>query len=190
MKQNNHLFDDFLKGQVEEAEVTFKEEYWQKMESLLDQEEGKKSSPWWRKGLGIVLALLAIGTSALVYKKATQPNSQEQAIAVAQGQNLDSGLDTLQNSQAEDIPNKIHLSLKVKTQQKHHKKKLLFLLRCLRCRMQKMPMEIHQHLLHLSRLDYPKLKSQFLSNKSMIRLRMLQLTWRSRPIPKAGFNRM
>lgn len=104
MKQNNHLFDDFLKGQVEEAEVTFKEEYWQKMESLLDQEEGKKSSPWWRKGLGIVLALLAIGTSALVYKKATQPNSQEQAIAVAQGQTLDSGLDTLQNSQADDIP--------------------------------------------------------------------------------------
>ena len=101
MKQNNHLFDDFLKGQVEEAEVTFKEEYWQKMESLLDQEEGKKSAPWWRKGLGIVLALLAIGTSALVYKKATHQSPQERAIAMAQGQTLDSGLDTLQNSGAE-----------------------------------------------------------------------------------------
>jgi len=64
MKQNNHLLDDFLRSQVEDADLSYKEEYWEKMSSILDEEEKKKRFPFFWRGLSVFLVLLAIGIGA------------------------------------------------------------------------------------------------------------------------------
>lgn len=94
MEQNNYKLDDFLREQVDEAELPFQEVYWEKMEAMLDREDGKAGIPWWKRGLPLLLTVFILGTGALLYsklKKATPQLATETVQTQAQGSNLPSG---------------------------------------------------------------------------------------------------
>ncbi|QLH48003.1 MAG: hypothetical protein HWD58_21845 [Bacteroidota bacterium] len=94
MEQNNYKLDDFLREQVDEAELPFQEVYWEKMEAMLDREDGKAGIPWWKRGLPLLLTVFILGTGALLYsklKKATPQLATETVQTPAQGSNLPSG---------------------------------------------------------------------------------------------------
>lgn len=67
MKQEFDFLDDFLKEKVESAHFPMKEEYWNKMSALLDEEDKKKKRgfPFWR-GLSILFLLLSTAIGAYV----------------------------------------------------------------------------------------------------------------------------
>ena len=76
MKKNEQLFDDFLQRQVEETDLPYKGEYWEKMSTLLDDEEKKKRFPFWR-GLSLLLIVVAVSVATyfgLKTEKATIAN--------------------------------------------------------------------------------------------------------------------
>lgn len=85
MKQNNQSLDDFLRSSVEEAEFSYKEDYWVKMSAILDDEENKKRGfPFWR-GLSMLLVLLAIGVGVYLFPKLKhETKSNAQAVSTSQ----------------------------------------------------------------------------------------------------------
>lgn len=70
MKEELDFLDELLREQVDEAQIPFKEEYWDKMSARLDEEDkgNKRGFPFWR-GLSILLLLLATGIGAYVVPK-------------------------------------------------------------------------------------------------------------------------
>jgi len=74
MKQDNHLLDDFLRGRVEEADVSYKEEYWKKMSGILEEDEKKKKRPFFWRGLSMLAILLAVGIGAYLLPKLNHSN--------------------------------------------------------------------------------------------------------------------
>lgn len=70
MNQNDNKLDSFLRHKLDEDIPVFKEDYWDKMTELLDNEDDKKKgTPWFKRGL-ILLAitgLLSLGT--YIYSK-------------------------------------------------------------------------------------------------------------------------
>jgi len=71
MKKSTNALDDFLQSKVEEAGFSFQEEYWQKMSTLLDEEEQKKKRPffWLWRGLSMLAILLTIGAGGYLMNK-------------------------------------------------------------------------------------------------------------------------
>ena len=59
MKHEHNRLDDFLQEKVESTQFDFKEDYWEKMETLLDEDQKDKRKPFFWRGLSFfVLALM------------------------------------------------------------------------------------------------------------------------------------
>lgn len=103
MKQNNQSLDDFLRSSVEEAEFSYKEDYWVQMSAILDDEEKKKKGfPFWR-GLSMLLVLLAIGVGVYLFPKLKQKSSSKTESAIT-AQSVAGQQQTLPPSVNQDQP--------------------------------------------------------------------------------------
>jgi hypothetical protein len=69
MNNNNNLLDHLLQKSVEEAQFAFKEDYWDKMETLLDEDEKNKKSPFFWRWISIFLGVVVVGGATLLYSK-------------------------------------------------------------------------------------------------------------------------
>jgi hypothetical protein len=83
MKQEHNRLDDFLQEKVESAQFDFKEDYWDKMEALLDEDQKDKKRPFFWRGFSIFVVALLIGAGALLFPK-MKHKSDKQSVAKSQ----------------------------------------------------------------------------------------------------------
>jgi hypothetical protein len=83
MKQEHNRLDDFLQEKVESTQFEFKEDYWDKMEALLDEDQKEKRKPFFWRGLSLFVLALMIGAGALLFPK-MQHKSDKQSVAKSQ----------------------------------------------------------------------------------------------------------
>ena len=69
MNNENNLLDNLLRNNVEEAQFAFKEDYWDKMEALLDEEDKDKKRPFFWRWFTIFLGVVVVGGATLLYSK-------------------------------------------------------------------------------------------------------------------------
>ncbi len=69
--------DEYLQEKVENAPMLFREEYWDKMSGLLDEEDKNKKKPFLWRGLSILAVLLTLGLGAYVFPKLKKAPQQE-----------------------------------------------------------------------------------------------------------------
>lgn len=70
MRTNEHNpMDELLRRYVEEAPVPFKDEYWEKMSAVLDEEDKGSKKPFLWRGLSILAIVLTLGLGAYVIPK-------------------------------------------------------------------------------------------------------------------------
>nr|MBP6625355.1 hypothetical protein [Chitinophagaceae bacterium] len=69
--------DEYLQEKVENAPMLFREEHWDKMSGLLDEEDKNKKKPFLWRGLSILAVLLTLGLGAYVFPKLKKAPQQE-----------------------------------------------------------------------------------------------------------------
>lgn len=74
MNKENNLLDNLIHNSVEDAQFAFKEEYWDKMEALLDEEDKDKKRPFFWRWFSIIIAVLVVGGGTLLYSKLNSNN--------------------------------------------------------------------------------------------------------------------
>ena len=79
MNNENNLLDNLLRNNVEEAQFAFKEEYWDKMEALLDDEVKDKKRPFFWRWFPILLGVLVVGGATLLYSKLISKSENAEA---------------------------------------------------------------------------------------------------------------
>ncbi len=83
MKHEHNRLDDFLQEKVESTQFEFKEDYWDKMEALLDEDQKEKRKPFFWRGLSLLVLALLIGAGALLFPK-MKHKSDKQSVAKSQ----------------------------------------------------------------------------------------------------------
>lgn len=137
MKQENNELDDFLQQKVDEAQFEFKESYWDKMESLLDEDQKpKKRFLFWR-GLSVLLGVALMSTIAFLWSKsshkstehaqvaAVAENTKSESVAPTQNLSIDSNVNSGLKNQSNEIgiqTNESKVSSNVSELEKKHNK--------------------------------------------------------------------
>jgi hypothetical protein len=109
MNNNNNLLDHLLQKSIEEAQFAFKEDYWDKMETLLDEEEKNKKRPFFWRWISIFLGVVVVGGATLLYSKLHSKSEMINAkvdntiIEQAKNKNL------VVNDQATEAPDEIDI---------------------------------------------------------------------------------
>ena len=77
MNNENNLLDNLLRNNVEEAQFAFKEDYWDKMEALLDEEDKDKKRPFFWRWFTIFLGVVVVVGATLLYSKLHSKSEME-----------------------------------------------------------------------------------------------------------------
>ena len=98
MQKDYNQLDSFLQEKVEMTNFSFKEEYWQKMEVLLDDNEKSKKKPFLWRGLSMFFVVIGIGLSAFLYPKLKSAKSTSPEHIVSKQTNSPSTIRNTENS--------------------------------------------------------------------------------------------
>ncbi len=117
MQKDYNQLDSFLQEKVEMTNFSFKEEYWEKMEVLLDDNEKSKKKPFLWRGLSMFFVVIGLGLSAFLYPKLKSAKSSTPEHIVSKQTNSPSTNNNTETSTPSDsnTPNTQNIKIQTST---------------------------------------------------------------------------